>query len=165
LTLPKKIYQTLSFSSEIIVKFLKVIIIVYTLYVLHSLGFFNKAFEVLISIRKGRKHQVFRDLEKSIKEEYTKFEPGKNMDLPQLPFDLYIHQKEPRKPEVKIKLPLWLSYVFVNRDFVYSSLRGDFGSKIPGIFSSIFSKRNSDPKKVDKLVESIIDELSKLDKS
>jgi len=87
------------------------------------------------------------------------------MDLPQLPFDLYIHQKEPRKPEVKIKLPLWLSYVFVNRDFVYSSLRGDFGSKIPGIFSSIFSKRNSDPKKVDKLVESIIDELSKLDKS
>lgn len=56
---------------------------------------------------------------KSIKDEYEKFEPRKDKDLPDLPFDIYVSQEEHNKPKVKINLPIWLSYIFVNQDFIY----------------------------------------------
>jgi hypothetical protein len=133
---------------------------------LYSLGFLHKAVEALTSIRK--KNQVFTDLETSVKEGYTKFDPGESIDidLPELPFDIYIKQEKAKKREFDIKLPPWAPYVFVNRDFIISFLKRDFWSKIPGIFSSIFSSifEKSDPKKVDKLIEAILKDLSKLDK-
>jgi hypothetical protein len=160
LTLPKKVYQTLNFSSKIIVNFLKLLIIAYTLYLLFTLGFFDKATEAFLLIRRGRRSKVFYDMKDEIMNGYKKFDGGKHSDLPDLPFELLISKKKPKIQKIKIKVPIWLSYVFLHRTFLYSFINKDSLSKVTDFFPS----KGADPKEVDKLVESIIKELQKLDR-
>ena len=99
---------------------------------------------------------MYRDITDDMLKEFKKFDTGEQRDLPDLPFELYVNKEKPKKQKLKIKVPGWLSYVFVYRTFLYSFINEDSLSKLTDFFTS----KSGDPK----LVKSIFKELKKLDR-
>jgi len=137
-----------------------VIIISYTLYILYRSGALNKAIQALLVLNKKRK-VLIEDPDNFNSNDYTKFEPKMDGTIPDLPFEIYIDKPDIDKPKFKVKVPVWLGYLFVNRSFVFKFANKDIGSKLKSFF---FNKETNDPILDEKLINSILKEIENLDK-
>lgn len=136
----------------------KIIIIVGTLYLFYRSGILNKAINILLDLKNNNNFQGGIKLHKGDYPDYTNSPPNlrfkrqyKKIDrdiYPEdLPFELYIDEPKKRK----IKLPSWAGFLILNRKWLFNFLKRDI------------QMRNTDPKPYDKLIESIIKEVEKLD--
>jgi len=136
--------------------YLKLFLIVLLLYKLHKKGHLIKLFPFF----KSAQAKIFDELAefKFPKSEYEELNLAKDFDLPEdfdLPFKFI--KKVKRNDKKRIKIPSWVFYLWTNK-----KLRKFFKNSI-----ILFKYKNTDPSDEyldKKLINSILEELDKLDK-